>query len=176
MPLLPPDPRTDNTVRNQRRLPDPELCRTGYLGKSLDLWKCLVESPEACEYAFRFSNGIICHHPDRRNFRKTPSLTGQMNSQTEPASETARPLGQNPSRSIEKRRVARDGLSRETRQKISASVKKRLARRGGMSSEHRQKISASVKKWWAARGSMAGKRVQRISTSVKKRRAKRRRI
>ena len=143
---------TDHTVSNQRRLPDPELCRTGYLGESLDLWKCLVESPEACEYAFRFGNGIICHHPHRRNFRKTPRLTGQMNSQTEPASETARTLGQNLSRSIDKRRVARSGLS----------------------SQHRQKISASVKKWWATRGGMSSKRVQKISTSVKKRRAKRR--
>jgi hypothetical protein len=62
---------TDETVSHPWRLSDPEKCRTGYLGKSLDLWKCLVESPEACEYAFRFGNGIICHHPDRRWFEKT---------------------------------------------------------------------------------------------------------
>jgi hypothetical protein len=54
-----------------KKLPDPEICRTGYLGKSLDLWRCMMESPEVCKYAFQFDNGIICHHPDRRSFEET---------------------------------------------------------------------------------------------------------
>jgi hypothetical protein len=44
------------------------------MGRSLDLWTCLVQNSEVCEYAFRFENGIICHHPDRRSFEKTDRL------------------------------------------------------------------------------------------------------
>jgi hypothetical protein len=62
---------TDETVRNHKRLPDAEICRTRYLGPSLDLWKCQVENPETCEYAFRFDTEIICHHPGRRSFEMT---------------------------------------------------------------------------------------------------------
>jgi len=65
---------TDDTFPNQVRLPDPEICRTRYLGKSLDLWRCTVENSQVCEYAFQFDNGIICHHPDRRSFEKTVRL------------------------------------------------------------------------------------------------------
>jgi hypothetical protein len=36
-----------------------------------DLLQCLVENPEACEFAIRFSSGVICRHPDRRSFEKT---------------------------------------------------------------------------------------------------------
>ena len=61
---------TDDTVSNQRRLPDPKICRTAYLGQSLDFSDCLVENPEACKYALRFGSGILCRHPDQRSFEK----------------------------------------------------------------------------------------------------------
>ena len=61
---------TDDTVSKQRHLPDPEICRTRYLGETLDFSDCLVENPEACEYALRFGSGILCRHPDRRSFEK----------------------------------------------------------------------------------------------------------
>ena len=61
---------TDHTVSNQRRLPDPERCRTGYLGHTLVFSDCLVNNPEACEYAVRFGCCVYCRHPDRRSFEK----------------------------------------------------------------------------------------------------------
>ena len=61
---------TDKAISNQRRLPDSEICRTRYLGETLDFSDCLVENPEACEYALRFGSGILCRHPDRRSFEK----------------------------------------------------------------------------------------------------------
>lgn len=64
---------SDDTVSNQRSLPDPEACRTRYRGQSLDLSKCLVENPAGCEFALRFGSGVSCYHPDRRRFEKTNS-------------------------------------------------------------------------------------------------------
>lgn len=61
---------TNDTVSNQRTVPDPEKCRTRYLGQTLDLSKCLVENPGGCEYAARFGSGAYCHHHDRRSFEK----------------------------------------------------------------------------------------------------------
>jgi len=61
----------DNTVSNQRRLPDPEKCRTRYLGQTFCFSDCLVENPDACECAVRFGFGVFCRHPDRRSFEKT---------------------------------------------------------------------------------------------------------
>ncbi len=64
----------DDTVNDQRRLPDPKTCRTRnlkYLGPVLGLSHCLVKYPYACEYAARFDNKVFCRHPDRRSFEKT---------------------------------------------------------------------------------------------------------
>jgi hypothetical protein len=62
---------TDDTVSNQRRLPDPKKCRTMYLGQALDLSECLVENPDGCEFAVSFGFGVYCYHSDRRSFEKT---------------------------------------------------------------------------------------------------------
>ena len=62
---------TNDTVRNQRRVPDPEKCRTRYLWPPLDFSECLVKNPDGCEYAVHFGSGVICRHPDRRSFEKT---------------------------------------------------------------------------------------------------------
>jgi len=51
-----------------RHLPDPEICRTRYLGGTLPFSDCLVENPEGCEYARRFRYCVSCTHPDRRKF------------------------------------------------------------------------------------------------------------
>ena len=61
---------SNNTVTNQSRLPDTEICRTRYVVQS-DLSQCLVENPDACEFAIRFGSDVICRHPDRRSFEKT---------------------------------------------------------------------------------------------------------
>jgi hypothetical protein len=58
---------TNDAVSNQRRRPDTEICRTTYVAQS-DLLQCLVEDPDACEFAIRFDSGVICRHPDRRDF------------------------------------------------------------------------------------------------------------
>ena len=62
---------TDETVNNQRRLPDPEICRTRYERQSFGSTDCLVESPGGCEYAVRSVSGFHCYHPDRHSFAKT---------------------------------------------------------------------------------------------------------
>jgi hypothetical protein len=62
---------TDDTVSNQRRLPDPKVCQTRFLGETLGFTKCLVEDPDNCEFAVRFSSGVSCFHPDRRTFDRT---------------------------------------------------------------------------------------------------------
>ena len=62
---------TDGTVSNQRRLPNPKICRTRYLGQALDFSKCLVGNLEACKYAVSFSGGVICSHPHCRWFENT---------------------------------------------------------------------------------------------------------
>jgi hypothetical protein len=59
---------SDNTVSQQRRLPDPEICRTRYLLYTLGFTQCLVENPDACKYAERSASGVYCEHPDRRKF------------------------------------------------------------------------------------------------------------
>ena len=61
---------TGDTATKQRRLPNPEICRTGYLGETLNFSDCLVESPDACKYAVRLDSRVLCRHPDRRSFEK----------------------------------------------------------------------------------------------------------
>ncbi len=62
---------TEIAISNQRSVPDPEKCRTRYLGQILDLSDCLVKNPEGCEFAVRFGTGVYCFHHDRRTFEKT---------------------------------------------------------------------------------------------------------
>ena len=64
---------THNTVSDQRRLPDAEVCRTRYVVPSA-VSQCLVENPDACQYAIRFGSGVICRHPARRSFEKPDPL------------------------------------------------------------------------------------------------------
>jgi hypothetical protein len=65
---------TDETVSNQRPVPDPKKCRTMYLGQTLAFSSCLAENPNGCEYALRFASCVFCCHPERRRFEKTPAL------------------------------------------------------------------------------------------------------
>ena len=62
---------TDDTSSNQRRLPDPEKCRVQHQEQFPDLSECLMEAPDACEYAVRIGSGVYCYHPDRLRFEKT---------------------------------------------------------------------------------------------------------
>jgi hypothetical protein len=68
------DSMTDETVNNQRRLPDPEICRTRSERHTFGSTDCLVENPSGCEYAVRSVSGFHCYHPDRRNFEKADQL------------------------------------------------------------------------------------------------------
>ena len=61
---------TDETLSNQRRLPDPEICRTRYERQTFGSTDCLVENPCCCEYAVRSVSGFHCYHRDRRTFGK----------------------------------------------------------------------------------------------------------
>ena len=61
----------DKPVVNQNRLPDPEICRTQFLGQSVEFSACQVENPSGCKYAGRVAASVYCHHPDRRKFEKT---------------------------------------------------------------------------------------------------------
>jgi hypothetical protein len=61
---------TDEIANTQRHLPDPEICRTMYLGQALNLSECLVENPDSCEFAARFYASVFCWHPERRTFEK----------------------------------------------------------------------------------------------------------
>jgi hypothetical protein len=61
---------TDDVVSSQRLLPDPETCRTRYLGPTLDFSECLVNNPLVCKYAVKFGKSFFCRHPDRRSFEK----------------------------------------------------------------------------------------------------------
>ena len=65
---------TDDTVGNQRTIPDGEKCRTRNVGGYLDFTYCLVEPPTACEYAERFGDDILCRHPDRLLFPRDQAL------------------------------------------------------------------------------------------------------
>ena len=62
---------TDDTASSQRCLPDPKKCRTRYRIYTLGFTHCLVENPDACEYAERSAYGVYCEHPDRRRFDET---------------------------------------------------------------------------------------------------------
>jgi hypothetical protein len=64
---------TDATVSSQKRLPDPEICRTMRVDQFLELSRCQVEDPDACEYGVRFGFSVYCYHPDRFKFEKTDS-------------------------------------------------------------------------------------------------------
>ena len=65
-------PRTaEDTVSKQNRLPNPKICRTKFLGQSVEFSACLVENPVGCLYAGRVGTSVYCHHPDRRTFEKT---------------------------------------------------------------------------------------------------------
>ena len=59
---------TDDKVCDKNPAPDPRVCRTGYLGQSVEFSVCLVENPSKCKYAGRVATSIYCHHPDRRAF------------------------------------------------------------------------------------------------------------
>ena len=61
---------TADFVSNHRWLPDPELCRTRYLGPFPDFSQCLAENPDDCRYGTRVVSNVFCHHPDRRRFEK----------------------------------------------------------------------------------------------------------
>ena len=58
---------TDMTLQP---LPNPELCRTRYLGRILNLSECLVKSPLHCPYAHQAENNWFCHHPECRKFER----------------------------------------------------------------------------------------------------------
>jgi hypothetical protein len=66
---------TNETASNQRRLPDPEICRTRCLGPTLYISECLVQDPYSCEFAVRFGSANFCRHPDRRSFENTGGAT-----------------------------------------------------------------------------------------------------
>ena len=71
---------SDNTVSNQRRLPDPEICRTRHERQIFGSTDCLVESPDDCEYAVRSVSGFHCYHRDRHTFGKAnPPLMSPRN-------------------------------------------------------------------------------------------------
>ena len=59
---------TDNAVSKQRPLPNPERCRTRFLGETLAFSDCLVVNPDGCEHALRYGYGVFCRHPERRSF------------------------------------------------------------------------------------------------------------
>ncbi len=61
---------TDEIANNPRYLPDPEICRTRYLGQALDLSECLVTNPDSCEFGARCDGSVVCRHPDGRRFEK----------------------------------------------------------------------------------------------------------
>jgi hypothetical protein len=63
--------RTGDTVGNQKRLPDPEICRTKYLNPYIIFSDCLVENPSGCEHAVNLGSGVRCYHPGRRSFEAT---------------------------------------------------------------------------------------------------------
>ena len=58
----------DDTTSSQRRLPNPEICRTSYVTYTLGFTRCLVQHPDACEFAEHSVSGVYCEHPDRRKF------------------------------------------------------------------------------------------------------------
>jgi hypothetical protein len=62
---------------DQRRLPDPEVCRTRYLGALFGFSDCLAESPGRCVYSLKFNDGFLCRHPDRRKFELSEQRTSQ---------------------------------------------------------------------------------------------------
>jgi hypothetical protein len=53
---------------DQQRLPDPEVCRTRYLGALFGFSDCLAELPGRCAYSLKFHDGFLCRHPERRKF------------------------------------------------------------------------------------------------------------
>ena len=59
---------THETASKHRHLPDPAICRTSYLIYGLGFTRCLVQNPDACEFAERSPAGFYCEHPDRREF------------------------------------------------------------------------------------------------------------
>jgi hypothetical protein len=61
---------TDKAISRQKRLPDPEICRTRYLRQPFGFTDYLVENPNGCEYLVRSAAGVHCYHPDRRSFEK----------------------------------------------------------------------------------------------------------
>jgi hypothetical protein len=67
--------KTDDTASNPRRLPDPKICRTRYLGDYLPFSDCLVKDPNDCQHALRAGFSFLCNHPNRRRFEKAgPSM------------------------------------------------------------------------------------------------------
>ena len=41
-----------------------------YLEQFPELSKCLVENPDACEFAVRIGSEVYCYHPHRFRFEK----------------------------------------------------------------------------------------------------------
>ena len=61
---------TVDTVNNQRRLPDPEICRTAF-GEGVPVFSfCMVHTPDGCRHTSRLGSFVLCLHPDRRKFEK----------------------------------------------------------------------------------------------------------
>jgi len=61
------------TIRDQRCLPDPEICRTTCVEQFAASSKCLVENRESCGFAVRLGSAVYCYHPDRFGFEKPGS-------------------------------------------------------------------------------------------------------
>ena len=64
---------TNDTATDQKRLPDSEICRTAYVAQS-DVSQCLVDNPDACQFAIRYGSGVICRHYARRRFERSGPL------------------------------------------------------------------------------------------------------
>jgi hypothetical protein len=59
-------------------LPDPQVCRTRFLGQALGLSECLVKSPSHCPYVSQIENSFFCCHPDCRKFERPPQTPNEL--------------------------------------------------------------------------------------------------
>jgi hypothetical protein len=64
------DSELQNTVNNQRHLPDPAICRTDSGGGFPVFSLCMVHNSDGCRHASRLGSLGICLHPERRSFEK----------------------------------------------------------------------------------------------------------
>ena len=58
----------ETELKRERKLPDPDVCRTEFHPSIADFMHCRTPAPSLCPFVVPFGQGFFCCHPMRERF------------------------------------------------------------------------------------------------------------